>query len=735
MKQRLLLWVIFVLTFLSSDLQAQSWIVKDSILIFPEGFPSWFKRHNGGVDLANPGSENSIGNNGVVGTNQGVEVFDFNKDGRRDLIFQLSPSNTATREYLRGIFLQNTEGKYILDTNYIIKGKGDIWYGSFGDFNGDGLYDYHYLTSNYHGADSNRKFNKEMVGENWPERVFINNGKSFDTLSLDKELITAMSSYVADVDNDGSDEIIATTREQNDFVVVYKYDKTTKNFLKINAELSSKWASRFKMNVTRYPIFNVGNENSKNGFAVMMNDSAIGNNIGQPYNFRKFTYATYDYTSKIIKATTLSRDSVFIPIKYSKEDADDYYKFSLHDVPSIYKLDIDNNGEEELIAGGYYQNNYDIKKQRFAYGWRILGLNGKDLTSQFFEEGGFDRNVDLTAHGLDIDENTKGIEMIPGTWGADGGNTIGTVGYYYRAINGKLEKYFIRDIKHESGKRLDSTYFKTMQIAQYPNYKSNKNALLMYDFQNIRRASIIFQANCSESTKPLFDQPRYAICGSDSTIVKMSNFKKTDSTIWYVNGVIKATNLDQLVFKNTDTIFVKKIDSVGCVKNSDTIRIQKYNNPPSPIISRDSLNFLVATGGINIKWYKDGILITDSTQKLKPTSPGNYTAKTSENGCLSAASNPYYYLITDIIRLNNNEYIKIAPNPIQNKLSLEFVLMKYQRLNIEIFDMASGIRLFSRNELASGSSIFLGHLSPGNYIVKLISNDNKFSQNFKIIKL
>lgn len=735
MKQRLLLGVILIFIFVFNGLHAQSWIVKDSILVFPEGFSSWLKRHNGGIDLANPGAGNSMGNNGTLGTNQGVSVFDFNKDGKEDLIFQIFPSNNATREYVRGIFLQNTEGKYILDTNYVIKGKGDMWYGAFGDFNGDGLNDYHYLTSNYHGADSNRRLNTEMAGDNWPERVFINNGKSFDTLSLNNDLITAMSSYVADIDNDGADEIILTTREQNDFVVVFKYDKINKRFSKISPEVSSNWANRFNMNTTRYPIFNVGNENTKNGFAVIMGDSAIGNNINQPYSFNKFSYATYNFSSKAITTKTLSRDSIFIPIKYSKEDADDYYKFSLHEVASIYKMDIDKNGEEEFVAGGFYQNNYDIKKQRFAYGWRVLGMNGKDLTDRFFREGGFDRNVDLIAHGLDIDENVDGIEIIPGTWGADGGNTIGTVGYFYRALEGKLEKYFIRDIKHESGKRLDSTYFKTMQIAQYPKFKNNKNALLMYDFQDIRRASILFQANCAEAIMPIFDKAQYTICGVDSAVIKIRNYNKSDTVMWYVNGIMKATNSEQLIFKNSDTIFLKKIDSVGCVKYSDTITIKKYNIPSTPTISRDTANNLVSSSTAKNIWHKDGVLITDSTQRIKPTTPGNYTVKTTENGCVSAASNAYYYLITDIVRLSNQEYIKLAPNPFQNKLNFDFVLRGYQRLNIEVFELATGAKVTTTQNLSPGAQVNLGNLSNGTYIVKVSSTDNKVNYQFKMVKM
>ena len=185
MKQRVLLLLVFI-SFLFIDLsaQSQSWIVKDSILVFPQGYSNWLKRNNGGVDSANPGPGN-FSNKFGVGTNQGVDLFDFNKDGLPDLTFQLFPSNDITREYLKGIFLQNSNGKFILDTNFVIKGKGDMWYGGYGDFNGDGLNDYYYITQNYHGADSSRKYSPEIILDNWPDRVFINNGKSFDTLSLD----------------------------------------------------------------------------------------------------------------------------------------------------------------------------------------------------------------------------------------------------------------------------------------------------------------------------------------------------------------------------------------------------------------------------------------------------------------------------------------------------------------------------------------------------------------------
>jgi hypothetical protein len=655
----------------------------------------------------------------------------------------LFPSNNITREYLKGIFIQNSSGKFVLDTNYVIKAKGDMWLGGFGDFNGDGLNDYHYIIQNYHGADSNRKYSPEMIYDHWPEKVFMNNGKGFDTLTLDVDNLTVESTYVADIDKDGADEIIATDRGP-DFVVVYKYDKSKKSFIKINRELSALWGKRFERWVsTEKPQFNVANENDQNGFSIIISDSTNSKELNepewQPYNYKKYTLAKYNFNTQTLVTTTLNRDSLFIPVKYSKQDADDFYKFILHEKITAQRMDIDKNGEEEIVVGGYYMNNYTQKKiNRFAYGWKVLGLNGKDLTSQFFKNDGIDRGTELWPVAIDIDENSEGLELIPGTWGLDPKYYIDgfpTLGYYYKIVNGKFEIATIRDIKHENGKKLDSTYFKTMNLLKYPNYLKNKTALLMYDFSNIQRTSIIYQASCADVAKPTFDKTTYTVCGIDSTLVKLTNFVKTDSTIWYVNGIFKTTNIDQLSFKNADTFYVKKIDANGCIKNSDQIIIKKFNLPTAPTISRDTANNLVSSVAFNNTWYKDAKAITDTTQKIKPSGAGSYTVTTTENGCASKISNAYYYLVTDIIKLSAEEFIKLAPNPFQGQLNFDFNVKAYQKLNVEVFELTTGTRRASQQNVLPGSILSFGYLAPGTYIIKVSSNDQKLSHQFKMIKL
>jgi hypothetical protein len=95
----------------------------------------------------------------------------------------------------------------------------------------------------------------------------------------------------------------------------------------------------------------------------------------------------------------------------------------------------------------------------------------------------------------------------------------------------------------------------------------------------------------------------------------------------------------------------------------------------------------------------------------------------------------YYYLVTDIINLSKDEYIKLAPNPFINQLNFDFVVKGYQRLNIEVFDVATGNKVASQPNLTAGSRIALGQLAGGTYIIRVTSNDNKIVQQFKVVKM
>ena len=234
--------------------------------------------------------------------------------------------------------------------------------------------------------------------------------------------------------------------------------------------------------------------------------------------------------------------------------------------------------------------------------------------------------------------------------------------------------------------------------------------------------------------KPTYNTSNFTFCSGDSIKLNITNVNKDDKFKWYSGPNIDSTSGTSKTFNDNAILFVTRTDVANCVISSDTVQIKKLAKPSAPIISRDTANNLVANAN-NLIWYKDGTAISDTTQKYKPTAPGSYTAKTTQNGCTSVLSAAYYYLVTDIINLSKDEYIKIAPNPFINQLNFDFVVKGYQRLNIEVYDIATGTKVASQSNLTAGSRITLGQLAGGTYIIRVTSNDQKILQQFKVVKM
>jgi hypothetical protein len=239
---------------------------------------------------------------------------------------------------------------------------------------------------------------------------------------------------------------------------------------------------------------------------------------------------------------------------------------------------------------------------------------------------------------------------------------------------------------------------------------------------------------CNNLIKPTFNTTKYSFCNGDSIKLTITNINKGDSLKWYYGTKIDLTNVSNKTFTDSTKLFVTRTDSLGCVISSDTVQIKKYSIPSAPSLSRDTANFLLS-GAPGTTWYKDGSAIIDTAQKYKPTTAGSYTAKTTTNGCTSVMSAAYYYLVTDIINLSNDEFIKLAPNPFINQLNFDFTVKGYQKLNIEVYDVATGSKVANQQNITAGTQIQLGQLARGTYIIRVTSNDNKIAQQFKMVKL
>jgi len=365
----------------------------------------------------------------------------------------------------------------------------------------------------------------------------------------------------------------------------------------------------------------------------------------------------------------------FIPDQYIINNADDSLNIREFEV-----ADVDNDGWLDIIMHGIGGPLYrqPIVNSKYGYYFKINNLIWKNNRGVF----------DIIPNQLNVYDSTN-IELI--------GNSNFLKGFM---VNGKL-----KFIGFECADAVNPTKLYEITV----NF-------------------------CNNLTKPTFSSTKYSFCTGDSLKLTVSNINKGDTLKWYYGSKSDLTNLSNKTFTDSTKLFVTRTDSSGCVISSDTVQIKKYSIPTAPTLVRDADNNLVS-GASGTTWYKDGVAITDTTQKYKPAAAGSYTAKTTTNGCTSALSAAYYYLVTDIINLSKDEYIKLAPNPFVNQLNFDFVVKGYQKLNIEVFDIATGTKVASQLNVTAGSRIALGQLSGGTYIIRVTSNDQKIVQQFKVVKM
>lgn len=253
-------------------------------------------------------------------------------------------------------------------------------------------------------------------------------------------------------------------------------------------------------------------------------------------------------------------------------------------------------------------------------------------------------------------------------------------------------------------------------------YKDTKDPIVTIKKSTTNNSKIVYTISANEFLSNNLIKDSVSInVGKVDSLIKVSN-KQYDA---YITRVC-AEKLVLTIKSNA------LLDTVG----NKNIATNYYAEATEvPVITRDTSNALISSSSYGNIWYKDGVALTDTTQKYKPTTAGSYSIKKALDGCISNMSNAFYFLVTDIINISKDEFIKLAPNPFVNQLNFDFTIKNYRSLNVEIFDLAHGTLVVSKPNLYPGTSLYLGNLSAGTYVIRVSSSDNKLIKQFKMIKL
>ena len=633
----------------------------------------------------------------------GQVVYDINKDGYDDIIVlgDVFSYNDTTKVNTRlssgfGVFL-NMGGKYFIFSNGVDTHVGesvrnlntvyklaeirvDIGQPNMMDYNGDGNLDLQLYvrarTIEYLTASDSINNNAKQYSLNFESRVYLNNNGKFDANNyVVLNNISSVNLKKADINGDGKLDLVGMGDPENPD--------------------SLSWSSGVNIYI------NIDNKSYKN--------------------------ATKDYFSNdsLILNNQLINDHISSASDFTLSDLDgdgnvDIIPIDANDAP--YKLNgsIYGNGMPYLRYGWnpynkntfYYKNINNSSFKRIDIGlfpnWKLIdSTNYFNYKNPDFYNSLIRDNSSIIPPGDSLITNSLYMmnDIIPVDFNGDGI-------YELFAFNKNAPPSYTTD---GAG-----------NLTGPPNLPK-----LAYQHPAVS-GFVLYPCNAA---KPIFNTTKYSICSGDSLKLTVTNINKGDSLRWYYGTKSDLTNVTNKTFTDTTKVFVTRTDSLGCVISSDTISVLKYAIPSAPTLSRDTSNYLISNTNIGNTWYKDATALTDTTQKFKPTTPGSYTVKTTQNGCISAASEPYYYLVTDVINLSADEFIKLAPNPFTSQINFDFVIKGYQSLNLEVFDISTGTKVASKQNQSPGLPIYLGQLSAGTYVIKVSSNDNKISYQFKMVKL
>jgi hypothetical protein len=222
----------------------------------------------------------------------------------------------------------------------------------------------------------------------------------------------------------------------------------------------------------------------------------------------------------------------------------------------------------------------------------------------------------------------------------------------------------------------------------------------------------------------------------ESNVLPIRYIDTTSNFVWKYEDTVLTESKNRILNVTKPGKYAVAVTNIfGCTTSSDIVTINKIPTPITPKITRDQTGKLVSSYTTGNKWYKDNVLLKDTSNMITPNGVGNYTLQTVQNGCTSEVSTSYYFVVTNLIQLENGQYINLNPNPFINRLVLNFNILRNPTLNVDVIDFASGRLITSRKNVFTNTDLNLGNINAGIYLIKVYSNDLRVNVTFKIVKL
>lgn len=204
---------------------------------------------------------------------------------------------------------------------------------------------------------------------------------------------------------------------------------------------------------------------------------------------------------------------------------------------------------------------------------------------------------------------------------------------------------------------------------------------------------------------------------------------------WYRNGVALADDTTTTFYADSSGTYTVQTTSNG-ITTSSTGLVVTVIIIPAPVITEEANGELVSGAVSGNQWYFDYAEQTgDTNQIYKPEQSGVYQVTSTQNGCTSLMSAPYYVVLSGAINLGNDQSVAYWPNPVTNQLYVsQHVNGQPLTLNISITDVRGNVLQTIQN--VNQTVVNMALYPPGVYYLTVAGEGSiTFKKTVKILKV
>jgi len=189
---------------------------------------------------------------------------------------------------------------------------------------------------------------------------------------------------------------------------------------------------------------------------------------------------------------------------------------------------------------------------------------------------------------------------------------------------------------------------------------------------------------------------------------------------WFLNGnAINAATL-QNYFAKTAGSYTVKTTANGCSSNASTAQTVTVNATPAQPTITLSGNNLQSSATAGNQWFLNGGAITGATaQNYSTTAAGLYSVQVTLSGCVSPMSTAYQLSVTGFVSPVLDAKIKIAPNPVHDKLSIKY---NGNPAKFTAMVISSNGVILSTGSFTTHYEIDMNRFGAGVYVVRIVND-------------